>query len=72
MCSNWEIVDYSKQFKTNKTVELSHSIINKTENNLTIKAMVRIEMQLTEEEVAIIEQIAKEESRSRKKAMKLT
>jgi hypothetical protein len=29
--------------------------------------MVRIEMQLTEEEVAIIEQIAKEESRSRKK-----
>jgi hypothetical protein len=31
--------------------------------------MVRIEMQLTEEEVAIIEQIAKEESRSRKKAM---
>ena len=31
------------------------------------KTMVRIEMQLTEEEVAIIEQIAKEESRSRKK-----
>jgi hypothetical protein len=32
-CSNWEIVDYSNlQFKTNrKTVELSHSIINKTE-----------------------------------------
>ena len=29
--------------------------------------MVRIEMQLTEEEVAIIEQIAKEEGRSRKK-----
>jgi hypothetical protein len=29
--------------------------------------MIRIEMQLTEEEVAIIEQIAKEESRSRKK-----
>ena len=29
--------------------------------------MVRIEMQLTEEEVAIIKQIAKEESRSRKK-----
>lgn len=29
--------------------------------------MVRIEMQLTEEEVSIIEQIAKEESRSRKK-----
>jgi hypothetical protein len=35
MCSNWEIVDYSNlQFKTNrKTVELSHSIINKTEKN---------------------------------------
>jgi hypothetical protein len=33
-------VDYSNlQFKTNrKTVELSHSIINKTENNLTIKS----------------------------------
>ena len=29
--------------------------------------MIRIEMQLTEEEVAIIEQIAKEECRSRKK-----
>ena len=29
--------------------------------------MVRIEMQLTEEEVAIIVQIAKEEGRSRKK-----
>ena len=29
--------------------------------------MVRIEMQLTEEEVLIIEQIAKEEGRSRKK-----
>ena len=29
--------------------------------------MVRIEMQLTEEEVAIIEHIAKEEGRSRKK-----
>ena len=29
--------------------------------------MVRIETQLTEEEVAIIEQIAKEEGRSRKK-----
>jgi hypothetical protein len=29
--------------------------------------MVRIEMQLTEEEVAIIEQIAKKEGRSRKK-----
>jgi len=29
--------------------------------------MVRIEMQLTQEEVAIIEQIAKEEGRSRKK-----
>lgn len=29
--------------------------------------MVRIEMQLTEEEVVIIEKIAKEESRSRKK-----
>jgi hypothetical protein len=29
--------------------------------------MVRIEMHLTEEEVAIVEQIAKEESRSRKK-----
>ena len=29
--------------------------------------MVRIEMQLTEEEVAIIEQMAKEEGRSRKK-----
>ena len=29
--------------------------------------MVRIESQLTEEEVAIIEQIAKEEGRSRKK-----
>lgn len=29
--------------------------------------MVRIEMQLTEEEVAIIEQIAKGEGRSRKK-----
>jgi hypothetical protein len=34
--------------------------------------MVRIEMQLTEEEVAIIEQIAKEESRSRKSNVKLT
>ena len=31
------------------------------------KTMVRIETQLTEEEVAIIEQIAKEEGRSRKK-----
>jgi len=29
--------------------------------------MVRIEMQLTEEEAVIIEQIAKEEGRSRKK-----
>lgn len=29
--------------------------------------MVRIEMQVTEEEAAIIEQIAKEEGRSRKK-----
>ena len=29
--------------------------------------LLRIEMQLTEEEVAIIEQIAKEESRSRKR-----
>ena len=29
--------------------------------------MIRIEMQLTEEEVVIIEQIAKEEGRSRKK-----
>ena len=29
--------------------------------------MVRIEMKLTEEEVAIIKQIAKEEGRSRKK-----
>jgi hypothetical protein len=29
--------------------------------------MVRIEMQLTEEEVAVLEQIAKKESRSRKK-----
>ena len=29
--------------------------------------MVRIEMQLTQEKVAIIEQIAKEEGRSRKK-----
>jgi hypothetical protein len=29
--------------------------------------MARIEMQLTEEEVAIIEKIAKEEGRSRKK-----
>lgn len=34
---------------------------------LFLRKMVRIEMQLTEEEVAIIEQIAKEESRSRKK-----
>ncbi len=34
---------------------------------LYLLKMVRIEMQLTEEEVAIIEQIAKEESRSRKK-----
>jgi len=34
---------------------------------LYLLKMVRIEMQLTEEEVAIIEQIAKEEGRSRKK-----
>ena len=34
---------------------------------LYLHKMVRIEMQLTEEEVLIIEKIAKEEGRSRKK-----
>jgi hypothetical protein len=74
MCSNWEIVDYSNlQFKTNrKQLNYHTQLSTKQKNNLTIKAMVRIEMQLTEEEVAIIEQIAKEESRSRKSNVKLT
>jgi hypothetical protein len=43
-----------------------HTQLSTKQKKTTIKTMVRIEMQLTEEEVAIIEQIAKEESRSRK------
>jgi hypothetical protein len=50
---------------TEKQLNYHTQLSTKQKNNLTIKAMVRIEMQLTEEEVA--EQIAKEESRSRKK-----
>jgi uncharacterized protein YwqG len=44
---------------TEKQLNYHTQLSTKQKNNLTIKAMVRIEMQLTEEEVAIIEQIAK-------------
>jgi hypothetical protein len=57
---------------TEKQLNYHTQLSTKQKNNLTIKAMVRIEMQLTEEEVAIIEQIAKKKVAHVKSNVKLT
>jgi hypothetical protein len=57
---------------TEKTVELSLNYQQNRKNNLTIKSNGKNRNAINREEVAIIEQIAKEESRSRKSNVKLT